>query len=158
MAPLIVLLVVFVLTFLVNRYMLKQRFDLSFVGRFALAVMLLFTGVSHFTHTDLMVQMMPEGLAFKQLLIYLTGVFEICAAGGLIVPKYSKFTSILLCLFFIAILPANVIGSMRQVALGGMERGTDYLYVRIPLQFLFISWAYYFGVTKNKHASFIKIS
>ena len=61
-------------------------------------------------------------------------------------PRYSKWTSIALILFFLAILPANIIGSFKRVELGGMENGPVYLYFRIPLQLLFIGWAYYFGI------------
>ena len=150
MAPLIILIVCFGITFLINKFLLKDRFSLSFIGRFSLAIMLIFTGIAHFAKTDLMIEMMPEIVPFKKETVYFTGFLEIMASIGLLTQKFSKLTSIILILFFLAILPANIIGSMKEVELGGMEKGVNYLYFRIPLQLLFIIWAYYFGIKINK--------
>jgi uncharacterized membrane protein len=149
MAPLIII-VCFGITLVLNKFLLKTRFSLSFIGRFSLAIMLIFTGIAHFAKTDLMIEMMPEIVPFKKESVYLTGFLEIMASIGLLTRKFSKLTSIILILFFLAILPANITGSMREVKLGGMENGVNYLYFRIPLQLLFIIWAYYFGIKINK--------
>jgi uncharacterized membrane protein len=53
---------------------------------------------------------------------------------------------VLLIVFFIAVLPANVVGSIKQVQMGGMEYGTAYLWFRIPLQIFFIWWTWYFAL------------
>ncbi|RIA09350.1 putative membrane protein [Flavobacteriaceae bacterium MAR_2010_72] len=150
MAPLLILFVSFLTMLAINKLLLKERFSLSFLGRLALAIMLIFTGMTHFTKTDLMIEMMPEIVPIKLELIYLTGCLEIMASIGLLIHKYSKITSVMLIIFFLSILPANVIGSLKEVALGGMQHGVNYLYFRIPLQLLFVFWAYYFGITKNK--------
>ena len=150
MAPLIIIIVCFGITLVINKFLLKDRFNLSFIGRFSLAIMLIFTGIAHFAKTDLMIEMMPEIVPFKKESVYLTGFLEIIASIGLLTRKFSKLTSIMLILFFLAILPANITGSMREVKLGGMENGVNYLYFRIPLQLLFIIWAYYFGIKINK--------
>ena len=150
MAPLIIIIVCFGITLLINKFLLNDRFSLSFIGRFSLAIMLIFTGIAHFAKTDLMIEMMPEFVPFKKKSVYLTGFLEVIASIGLLTQKFSKLTSIMLILLFLAILPANIIGSMREVKLGGMENGVNYLYFRIPLQLLFISWAYYFGIKINK--------
>jgi len=150
MAPLIILIVCFGITFLINKFLLKDRISLSFIGRFSLAIMLIFTGIAHFAKTDLMIEMMPEIVPFKKETVYFTGFLEIMASIGLLTQKFTKPTSVILILFFLAILPANIIGSMKEVELGGMEKGVSYLYFRIPLQLLFIIWAYYFGIKINK--------
>jgi len=150
MAPLIILIVCFGITFFINKFLLKDRISLSFIGRFSLAIMLIFTGIAHFTKTDLMIEMMPEIVPSKKEAVYFTGFLEIMASIGLLAQKFAKLTSIILILFFLAILPANIIGSMKEVELGGMEKGVNYLYFRIPLQLFFIIWAYYFGIKINK--------
>ncbi len=146
MAPLIILIATFVMFFAVNRFLLGEKFSLSFIGRTALALMLIATGIAHFTSTDLMIQMMPDFVPAKRELVYFTGVCELLAVIGLLWDKTAKITAILLILFFIAILPANVVGSLKEVQLGGMENGVMYLFFRIPLQILFIGWTYYFGI------------
>ena len=145
MSTLIILISSFCLLWLLNTYVFKSFLTVSLMGRVALAIMLLFTGSSHFFKTQEMVQMMPEFLPYRIQLVYFTGILEMAFAAGLLFPRYSKWTSIALILFFLAILPANIIGSFKRVHLGGMENGPGYLYFRIPLQLLFMGWAYYFG-------------
>jgi len=149
MSTLIILVFSFCLIWLLNRYAFKSLLSASLMGRVALATMLVFTGSSHFLKTPEMVQMLPEFLPYKIQLVYFTGLLEIAFAAGLMSPRYSKWASIGLILFFLAILPANIIGSIKRVHLGGMENGPSYLYFRIPLQLLFIGWAYYFGIRSS---------
>lgn len=156
MAPLLILIISFSVTWIVNRIVLKNRLNLSFIGRLSMAIMLLITGMAHFTTTDLMIEMMPDIVPFKMLMIYFTGILEVLASIGLLNQKSSKLASILLIVFFLAVLPANVTGSLKEVALGGMEKGADYLYFRIPLQIGFMAWAYYFGIKINKITSNIR--
>jgi len=115
-----------------------------------MSVMLIVTGVAHFANTDLMVEMMPEFLPLKREFVYLTGVLELLAVVGLLINRLSKLTAVLLIIFFILILPANIVGSIKQINLGGMENGVLYLLFRVPLQIFFIFWAYYFGIRTNK--------
>lgn len=148
MAPLIVLLSVFISLLLINRYRFKNMFSRSSIGRIALSAMLLVTSIAHFTHADKMADMLPDFTPAKVVTVYLTGLIEIAAAIGLLIPKLAKLTAILLIIFLILILPANIIGSKKQIDIGGMKNGLGYLYFRIPLQILFIWWAYYFGIRK----------
>jgi uncharacterized membrane protein len=150
MAPLIFLLVTFGILFALNKFLLKERLSLSFTGRAALAVMLIITGISHFTSTDFMIEMMPEFMPAKKEIVYFTGICELLAVVGLLWDKTAKLTAVMLIIFFLAVLPANIAGSIKQVQFGGMENGVMYLLFRIPLQILFIFWAYYFGIRINK--------
>jgi uncharacterized membrane protein len=148
MVPLIVLIASFVGFWIVNKYLLGEKYSTSFTGRVALALMLLMTGSAHFFKTDVMIQSMPDMIPYKPELVYITGVIELLAAIGLLFERTARLTSILLIIFFICILPANVAGSLKHVELGGMENGPMYLWFRVPLQVLFIWWTYFFGVKK----------
>ncbi len=150
MTPLIILLVSFAVLFAVNRFLLKDKFNLSLIGRIPMSLMLLATGIAHFTSTDPMIEMMPEFLPAKRELVYFTGICELLAVVGLVWSKTAKLTSVLLIIFFLAVLPANIAGSLKSVQFGGMEYGALYLLFRIPLQIFFIFWVYYFGIRINK--------
>jgi len=149
MAPLIVLIASFIALFAGNRFLLGGRFSISLIGRLSMAAMLLVTGVAHFTSTGPMVEMMPDIMPLKRELVYFTGVCELAAVVGLVWNRTSRLASILLIVFFIAILPANIAGSLKQVNFGGMEYGAAYLFFRVPLQVLFIWWVWYFGLRRN---------
>jgi uncharacterized membrane protein len=146
MAPLIILLVTFAILYFVDRFALGGRLGMSFIGRASMALMLIATGIAHFTSNEQMVAMIPEFMPAKRELIYVTGICELLAVPGLLWSKTSRLTSILLLIFFVLVLPANVAGSLKEVQFGGMEYGPFYLLFRIPLQILFIWWVWYFGL------------
>src|SRR5687768_4422241 len=123
MAPLIFLLVTFAILFTINRFFLSGRLSTSFIGRASMAVMLVVTGISHFTSTAEMVEMMPDFMPAKREIVYLTGVIELLAVIGLLWNKTARLASILLVVFFICVLPANIAGSLKSVNFGGMEYG-----------------------------------
>src|SRR5687768_10670885 len=148
MAPLIFLLATFGVLFLVNKFLLHGRLDLSFIGRASMAVMLIVTGVSHFTNTDEMVAIMPDFMPAKRVTVYVTVVCELLAVIGLLWDKTARLASILLIVFFVLVLPANITGSLKAVQFGGMEYGPWYLLFRIPLQIFFIWWVWYSGLRK----------
>jgi uncharacterized membrane protein len=119
-----------------------------------MAIMLVFTALAHFNQTEYMIEMLPDFIPYKKGIVYFTGVVEFFAAIGLFIKKTVKITTYLLILFYLLILPANIIGSIKQVDLGGMDAGAPYLFFRIPLQVLFMIWIYYFGIMKtNDHDS-----
>ena len=149
MAPLIFLLGTFGLLYSANRFLLDRYLSLSFIGRASMAVMLIVTGVTHFTNTQQFVDIMPDFMPAKRELIYFTGVCELLAVIGLIWNKTARLASILLIIFFVLVLPANIAGSLKAVPLGGMEYGAWYLLFRMPLQIFFIWWVWYFGVRRN---------
>ncbi|MEM9193970.1 MAG: hypothetical protein AAGF12_32645 [Myxococcota bacterium] len=110
-------------------------------ARIALGVMLLVTGVAHFTATESMAQMLPPWFPGGVPLVYATGVFELALAGLLLLRSTHPMPSLgwVLALFFLGLLPANVYSAVAEVGLGG--HGPLYLWFRIPLQILFIGWA-----------------
>ena len=138
MAPLVFLLGTFAILYLLNRYFFDRRLSLSIIGRFAMAVMLTVTGVVHFTSTDWMMGMMPDALPYKRELVYFTGVCELAAVIGLLWERLSKLTSIMLIIFFVLVLPANIADALKNEPL--------YLLFRVPEQIFFIWWVWYFGL------------
>lgn len=151
MAPLIFLLASFGLLYLTNRFLLKGRLTLSFIGRAAMAVMLVVTGVTHFTHTDWMVEMMPDFVPAKRELVYFTGVCELLAVIGLVWGRFSRLASIMLIIFFVLILPVNIAERLKAVNFDGLEFGRWYLLFRIPLQIFFIWWIWFFGIRRSQN-------
>ena len=153
MAPLSVLIGTFLLVYGANKYLAGGRLDLSLIGRIALAAMLLVTGIAHFTSTEAMVAMMPEAIPYKVEMVYFTGVCELAGAVGLLWNRTSRLAAIMLIVFFVMVLPANIAGSLKRVELGGMEYGPAYLLFRVPLQIFLVWWTWYFGIKRNKRVT-----
>jgi len=150
MTPLIVLVAAFVIFCLVDRFVLGGKLGMPVAGRAGMAVMLLLTGIAHFTSSEAMVAMMPEAVPYKIEIVWFTGVCELAAVAGLLWPKTVRLTSVMLIIFFIAILPANIAGSLKSEGLGGTAYGPWYLLFRIPLQIFFIAWVWWFGIKGSK--------
>jgi uncharacterized membrane protein len=145
MKPLIVLLSVFAIS-LVATKIFRGNYEFALSGRIAMSAMLIFTAVAHFTFTKGMAMMLPDFIPYKIEIIYLTGIIEIAAAIGLFIPGFRVVTGWLLIAFFVMILPANIYAAIKQV---DIEKGTfdgnglSYLWLRIPMQVLFIVWTYF---------------
>src|SRR5687768_16597768 len=153
MAPLIILLGTFAVLYLLDRFVIGRRLGISFIGRASMAAMLIATGVSHFTNTQEMIEIMPDFVPVKREMVYFTGVCELLAVVGLLWSRTSRLTSIALIIFFVLVLPANIAGSLKHVQFGGMEYGAWYLLFRIPLQIFFIWWVWWFGLRSGAQAS-----
>ena len=113
----------------------------------AMAVMLLFTASAHFVpasvtvmpnHAD-MVRMVPPFLPYADALVYLTGVFELLGAAGLVVTATRKPAGYALAALFVALLPANIHAAVAHVPFAGGEATP--LWQRIPEQILYLAVA-----------------
>lgn len=148
MKPLVVLLAVFGLTLGITYFMSGQP-NWRLAGNVALAAMLLFTAIGHFAFAEGMAKMLPESFPARKFWVLFTGALELAAAGGLLLPGLRPLTAGALIVFFILILPANIYAARQHL---DYQRGTldgpgpAYLWFRVPLQLLFIGWAWYFGL------------
>lgn len=144
MKPLTVLLLTFVVVLFVIKFTQKEH-NFTLAARIAIATMLLFTAIGHFIFTKGMSMMIPSFIPYKINIIYLTGIFEILLAVGLLIPKFQIISGWLLIIFLILMLPANIYASLSKI---NYQKGTfdgnglSYLWFRIPLQILFIIWTY----------------
>lgn len=144
MKPLFVLLGVFGISLLAT-YFFTEAIDCPLSGRIAMSVMLVFTAIGHFAFTKGMAMMVPDFIPLKTEMVYATGVIEILAAIGLLIPALKVLTAWALILFFIVLLPGNIKAAINHIDYekGTFEgKGTTYLWFRIPLQLLFIVWTY----------------
>jgi uncharacterized membrane protein len=110
-------------------------------SRFALATMFLFTAVSHFApmRRDL-IAMVPPAFPRPDLLVFVTGLTEIAGAIGLLIPPLTFWAATGLVLLLLLMLPANISAARRGVLLRG--RHATPLWLRVPMQALFIAWAW----------------
>ena len=144
MKPLFVLLGAFIISLILTKLFTKT-IDYPLSGRIAMAVMLAFTAIGHFAFTKGMTMMLPDFIPFKTEVIYLTGVIEIIAAVGLLIPSLRVWTGWALIVFFILLLPGNIKAAIDHVDYQKATfdgDGPAYLWFRIPLQILFIVWTY----------------
>lgn len=151
METLLVLFGVFITTLLII-WLTTKRFELAFASRVAMAVMLVFTAIGHFIFAKGMA-MMISFLPWANVIVFITGIIELIAAIGLLLPNTKVLTGKLLILFFILLLPANIYAAIHNINLQTADytgKGLSYLWIRIPMQLLFIAWVYFSSLGINQ--------
>ncbi|HVY73385.1 MAG TPA: hypothetical protein VG890_01065 [Puia sp.] len=148
MKPFFILLTVFVAA-LLALYFVRGRYEGALAGRIAMAAMLLFTAIGHFAFKRGMAMMIPEAIPFRKGIVFLSGLFEILAAIGLLISNTYHTTGWVLIAFFILVLPANIYAALKKVNYQQATfdgSGPAYLWFRVPLQIFFIGWVYWSAI------------
>ncbi|OIQ17697.1 MAG: hypothetical protein BM557_08400 [Flavobacterium sp. MedPE-SWcel] len=144
MKPLIILVATFLITLLIIK-LSRGTYQFAVSGRLAMSAMLIFTAIGHFAFTKGMAMMIPEFIPYKVIMVYFTGIIEIIAAIGLLIPQFRVITAWCLILFFVLLLPVNILGAIKHVDYQNATyngNGLSYLWFRVPLQVLFVLWVY----------------
>ena len=106
---------------------------LRLILKYLFAILSLFSGFNHFINTAFYVSIMPPYLPWHRQLVYLSGVLEI-----------------VLGVLLLAVFPANIHMAINH------HLYPDYnvaaLWLRLPLQFVLIAWAYWYTRTANQMA------
>jgi uncharacterized membrane protein len=144
-------LFVLVISFLVLRGLgwlgVKRLSSWRDAGRFALVIMFLFTGFSHFSSMKYdLAAMIPAPLPNGLWVIYLTGLFEIAGAVGLLIPRTRKLAGICLVLLLVGLFSANVNAALNEIPLRG-EAATP-LWIRTPMQILYIGMVWWTSIRR----------
>ncbi|TGL75639.1 DoxX family membrane protein [Leptospira jelokensis] len=109
---------------------------------YSLALFYIFAGANHFFSPEFYLEMMPDYLPFHELLNVTSGLSEITLGLLVLYERMRKLACFGIILLLLAIYPANI--NMLVEALEGKDFGFPIwaLYARLPLQFLFIYWAW----------------
>lgn len=106
-------------------------------ARWALAVMFLFTGVSHFTkYRHEMAAMVPKIFPAPMAMVYFTGVCEIAGAIGLLLPPTRVIAGFCIMLMLVGLFSANAKAAREHLTVAG--RPATAMWLRLPMQVLFI--------------------
>jgi uncharacterized membrane protein len=94
-------------------------------------------GVGHFTDPAPFVHIVPPQLPAPDLLVAISGFFEIAGAVGLLIPRLRRAAGWGLIALLIAVYPANIHMLVHDVYLPDMPQERWMLWVRMPVQFVF---------------------
>jgi len=148
MISLFVLIVSFILLRGLGALGVKRLSSWRDAGRIALAIMFLFTGFSHFSGLKHdFAAMIPAPLPNDLWVIYLSGVFEIAGAVGLLIRRTRRLAGVCLVLLLVAVFPANVNAIINEIPFGG-DAPTP-LWFRAPMQLLYIGMVWWTSIKKN---------
>jgi uncharacterized membrane protein len=115
---------------------------LKIILKYLLCVFFVLAGLNHFINPDFYVKSMPPYLPWHLFLVYFSGFFEIALGVLLIVPAFTRIAAWGLIGLLLAVFPANI-----QMAINPQlysEINPLALWLRLPLQAVFIAWAYWY--------------
>ncbi len=120
-----------------------KLFSLLFV-----AALFLISGVSHFLLTRFFVAIMPPYLPFPYAAVYVSGVFEIIGAIGLLLPTHRHASGIGLFVLTILVTPANIHMALNPELFPAFSRSL--LYWRLVVQVGLLTLIYAVAIPQPK--------
>ena len=108
-----------------------------------MSLILAVAGATHLAAPELFRPAMPPYIPWHDFWILFTGIAEILAVLGLWIGPLVRPTSRLLALYFVAILPAHFHVALNDIPMFGLTQ--PWLWLRVPLQGLFVAWAWLLG-------------
>lgn len=114
------------------------------VLRWVFTVVMVAAGANHFITPETYLAMMPDALPAHAALVAVSGVAEIAGGLGLILPATRKLAAWGLVALFVAVFPANLNMAIHDLPLGGRSVPGWALWARLPLQLVFLAWAFWF--------------
>ena len=100
----------------------------------------IFAGIMHFVIPRSYAAIVPPQLPNKRAMVYVSGVAEIAGGAGILHPRTRKAASAWSVATLLAVFPANVHMALHPERYK-VPGGRIGLYLRLPVQALFIAWA-----------------
>lgn len=121
---------------------------LKIILKYLLCAFFVVAGLNHFINPALYLKIMPPYLPWRLFLVYLSGFFEVALGLLLLAPAFSRAAAWGLIALLVAVFPANI-----QMAINP-ELYPDIsplaLWLRLPLQAVFIAWAFWYTRPANR--------
>lgn len=117
-------------------------FRWSLIFRSWISAVFLVIGTLHFVSPAGVVELIPPFIPFRLFFSYASGVLEIALAIGLW-TRYRWLASVAMIVVLIAFLPFNIYGWTIASNSVNYVDDPNYLWMRVPLQAVFIAFAYF---------------
>jgi uncharacterized membrane protein len=115
---------------------------LKIILKYLLCAFFVLAGLNHFINPAFYLKSMPPYLPWHLFLVYFSGFSEIALGVLLLAPAFTRIAAWGLIALLIAVFPANI-----QMAVNPQlypDINPLVLWLRLPLQAVFIAWAYWY--------------
>ena len=120
-----------------------MRTILKNITVYSLAILYAVVGVKHFTDLDFFLVIVPPSIPFPELMVYVSGFFEITFGLMLIPLKTRKYGALGLFILLIAVFPANIYFYNSEIAQSTYGISKQAALVRLPFQIPLLLMAYW---------------
>lgn len=110
--------------------------------KYLMAVLYVAAGVNHFLHPQFYLRIMPPYLPWPTALHLIAGACEIALGALLLTTKYQRLAAWGLIALLIAVYPANLHMAINHHLYPDVPLA--FLWIRLPLQFVLIAWAWWY--------------
>lgn len=111
------------------------------VSLIVMGIFYIFAGIMHFIKPKFYLRIMPPFLPYHLALVYISGIAEIALGILLFFPFFTVWAAWGIIALLVAVFPANIYQMIAKGA--GMKVSRWVLILRLPIQFLFIAWAWW---------------
>ena len=115
---------------------------------YAMSLLYVVAGVTHFVVPELYAQIVPPPLPFPLALVYLSGVAEVALGVGLLFGRTRRYAAWGVVALLVAVFPANVYMATHGIVIEGLPGGGDpspfVRWGRLPLQGVLILLALWY--------------
>ncbi len=113
------------------------------VARWSLAAFFVAAGINHFVFPATYAAIVPDWIRWAGVAVFWSGVFEIAGGVGVLVPAFRRAAAWGSIALLLAVFPANVDAALNGMELFGQSVPEWVLWVRLPVQGLFIAWVWW---------------
>ena len=126
-----------------------MRETLKKITVYSLSLFYIGVGIKHFTNIDFFLVIVPPYIPYPELMVYVSGLFEIVLGVLLIPRKTRKYGALGLLVLLIAVFPANIYLFTSEIAQNTFGISRQDALIRLPFQFPLILLAYWHSKTET---------
>jgi uncharacterized membrane protein len=110
-----------------------------------LAAAFVLAGYFHITHPGPFLRITPAWVPAPAMVVFVTGICELCGAAGLMIPPLRRLSGIMLALYSVCVFPANIQHALLFAELGSGWTGWLYHGPRLLFQPVIVWWCLFAG-------------
>jgi uncharacterized protein YqjF (DUF2071 family) len=111
------------------------------IRKISLSAILFLAGLLHLIQPEKFIPAVFDFLIYKKEIVYLTGIFEIFLAFGLLISKMKYFSAKITRIYFILLIPTHIYVSINHIEIFNVSNPI-LLWMRTFFQYVFILWAF----------------
>ena len=118
--------------------------------KYFLVVFFVLSGANHFLSPEFYLDIMPPYIPAHTIMVALSGATEIIAGIMLAIPKVSKWGAWFIIAHLLIFFTVHIY-MIQEASTAFADLPLAGLWIRIPIQFLLIAWAFWFTRDGNAH-------
>ena len=122
---------------------------IKLVTVYALAILYIVVGITHFTNPDFFIPLVPPSLIYLEELVFISGFVEVVMGVMLFFKRSRKLGAIITIILLFAVFPANIYLYLSDTPREILDISKNQALFRLPFQAPLIIIAYWHSMEKS---------